>query len=59
MTSNEIIRVLKDENADNETRNTAMREAFASLNADGRARILAYVKALLAEQEAKISRITH
>lgn len=59
MTTNEIIRVLKDENADSKTRNTAMREALASLNADGRARILAYVKALLAEQEAENSRITH
>ena len=59
MTTNEIIRVLKDENADTETRNTAMREALASLNADGRARILAYVKALLAEQNAENSRIPH
>ena len=59
MTTNEIIRVLKDGNADSKTRNTAMREALTSLNVDGRARILAYVKALLAEQEAENSRITH
>ena len=59
MTTNEIIRVLKDENADKNTRDAALYEALALIDAAGKAQLLAYAKSLLAEQEAEKSRISH